>query len=76
MRRKTRGCGKAPQPRVFFYEEDKTMNEYCVCMLTPANEQIRFITFAADAEDAEKKARKYIPEIVRLDKTVLVNMAF
>lgn len=52
------------------------MNEYCVCMLTPANEQIRFITFAADAEDAERKARKYIPEIVRHDKTVLINTAF
>lgn len=76
MRRKTRGCGKVPQPRVFFYEEDKSMDEYCVCMLTPANEQVRFTTFANSPEAAEHRARKFIPEIVRIIETRRINPMF
>lgn len=52
------------------------MNEYCVCMLTPENEQIRFITFAHDPAGAEENARRYIPHIVKITATHLISMAF
>ncbi len=52
------------------------MNEYCVCMLTPANEQIRFTTFAHNPKEAEENARKYIPSIVKIVATHLTQMAF
>ncbi len=52
------------------------MNEYCVCMLTPEKEQIRFITFAHNPMEAEKNAQKYIPGIVKIVATHLVQMAF
>ena len=52
------------------------MNEYCVCMLTPASEQIHFTTFVHSPEEAEEKARRYIPHIVKITATHLVSMAF
>ena len=52
------------------------MNEYCVCMLTPEHEQLRLTTFAVDADEAERKARRYIPEIVKIVATHLINTAF
>jgi len=45
-------------------------------MLTPANEQIRFSTFAHNSVEAEENARKYIPEIVKITAVHLVRMAF
>lgn len=52
------------------------MDEYCVCMLTPANEQVRFTTFADSPEAAERRARKFIPEIVRIMETRRINPMF
>ncbi len=53
-----------------------SMNEYCVCMLTPENEQIRFTTFAHNPDEAEQKARRYIPCIIKIVATHLMTMAF